>query len=83
MSVITIIPIIKQLIYLYSPALFKALLIWVCVVGLEGPEWWDHPHLTESDEKVYSNIGLALALLPVVLCPVATLVVLYTNRKVE
>lgn len=66
--------------FILSPVLL-ALLIWVCVVGLEGPEWWDHPHLTESDEKVYSNIGLALALLPVFLCPAATLVVLYTNRK--
>lgn len=67
---------------MYSLALFKALLIWVCVVGVEGPQWWDHPHLTEADEKVYSGIGLALALFPVCLCPVATLAVLYSNRKV-
>ncbi|XP_037791801.1 sodium-dependent noradrenaline transporter-like [Penaeus monodon] len=66
--------------FILSPVLL-ALLIWVCVVGVKGPQWWDHPHLTEADEKVYSGIGLALALFPVCLCPVATLVVLYSNRK--
>ncbi|XP_042880429.1 sodium-dependent noradrenaline transporter-like isoform X2 [Penaeus japonicus] len=68
--------------FVLSPVLL-ALLIWVCVVGVKGPDW-DHlnvTNVTEAEEKAYSGVGLALALLPICLCLVATLFVVYSHRK--
>ncbi|XP_071537736.1 sodium- and chloride-dependent glycine transporter 1-like isoform X2 [Panulirus ornatus] len=60
---------------------FLALGVWACVVGVQGPVKWMHLHLTPAEENVYREVGLVITLLPLAVVVVATLLILFHNRR--